>query len=225
MPVGLRDQRAIRAEQVREHGRVCLHRRIDPPECSKVHLPAFVAGAGGIQQRQAVAKVCQRCVALLLDLRRREVRASLDQVDTLGLILGQVDGAGLPDGLCQFLPADRVAEQLVGVIGWLVCGDDANGDGLGRVTNAGVDGDEFIGQSAVLEVESFRLLRHVTLRWEPSDSPLRNVLEAELDRRLALAGSPEHETSVWLLLVSYAILGATLFLAVLLLVRAWYAAG
>lgn len=77
--------------------------------------------------------------------------------------------------------------------------------------------DEFVGQSAVLEVETFDLMRHATLRWDPSDSPLRGVLEAELERRLAQAGAPYHETGLWLTLSGYALLGVALGAALLLM--------
>lgn len=81
-------------------------------------------------------------------------------------------------------------------------------------------GDEFLGQSAVLEVESFPAMRHVTLRWEPGDSPLRGVVEADLDRRLAVAGAPYHETGLWLTLAGYAVLGLALGAAAMLAVVA-----
>ncbi len=79
--------------------------------------------------------------------------------------------------------------------------------------------EELVGQNAVLEVEAFRALRHVTLRWDPADSPLRGVLEAELDRRLGVAGAPYHETGVWLTLLGYALLGASLCTGFVLLLR------
>jgi hypothetical protein len=40
-------------------------------------------------------------------------------------------------------------------------------------------------QTAILELDSFPMMRHVTLRWDPADGPLRQVIEAELTRRLA----------------------------------------
>lgn len=57
---------------------------------------------------------------------------------------------------------------------------------------------ELAGQDAILEVESFAPMKHVTLRWEPHDSPLRRAVEAELERGLAAAGSPYHDTGAWL---------------------------
>jgi hypothetical protein len=79
--------------------------------------------------------------------------------------------------------------------------------------------DEFVGQTAVLEGESFRPLRHVTLRWDPTDSPLRTVLEEELERRLAASGAPYHETAIWLTMAGYLVLGVSLFTTALLVAR------
>jgi hypothetical protein len=76
-----------------------------------------------------------------------------------------------------------------------------------------------VGQSAVLEVESFRALRHVTLRWDPPDSPLRPVLEAELERRLGVLGAPEHDTGALLAVIGYALLGLALLVGIFLLLR------
>lgn len=54
-------------------------------------------------------------------------------------------------------------------------------------------------QSAILEVDSFPLLRHVTLRWDAVDSPLRRVMETELSHRLAETPSADNFLSGWLL--------------------------
>lgn len=40
-------------------------------------------------------------------------------------------------------------------------------------------------QSAILEVNSFPLMHHVTLHWEPAVSPLRRTVETELSHRLS----------------------------------------
>jgi hypothetical protein len=80
-------------------------------------------------------------------------------------------------------------------------------------------GEELVGQSAVLEVEPFGLLRHVTLRWEPHDSPLRPVIEAELRRRLVALGAPYHDTAVVLTLIAYGVLGLALFIGFVLVLR------
>ena len=68
-------------------------------------------------------------------------------------------------------------------------------------------------QTAVLELDSFPLMRHVTLRWDPMDSPLRPVIETELSQRLAEAPSHENMLGGWLvtlgcLMLAFEILGA-----------------
>jgi hypothetical protein len=68
-------------------------------------------------------------------------------------------------------------------------------------------------QKAILELDSFPLMRHVTLRWDPTDSPLRQSLEGELSNRLAEMPARESLLGGWLLtlgclLLSFEILGA-----------------
>jgi hypothetical protein len=79
--------------------------------------------------------------------------------------------------------------------------------------------EEFLGQNAILELESFESARHVTLRWDPPESPLRPVLEAELDRRLGLAGSPDHDTGLWLGLAGFTLLAAAVLIVFALVLR------
>jgi hypothetical protein len=54
-------------------------------------------------------------------------------------------------------------------------------------------------QAAILELESFPLMRHVTLRWDPADSPLRTVIEKELSLRLADTPARDSLLGGWLL--------------------------
>jgi hypothetical protein len=77
--------------------------------------------------------------------------------------------------------------------------------------------EELAGQNAILEMEPFVAARHVTLRWDPHDSPLRPALEAELDRRLALRGAPEHETGTWLNLAGIGLLALSVTIVFLML--------
>lgn len=67
------------------------------------------------------------------------------------------------------------------------------------------------GPMTELRVEGFPLMRHVTLRWEPADAPIRRAVERELARTLAETPAPDTDSLVgWLLLL----LGVTvLFLA------------
>jgi hypothetical protein len=56
-------------------------------------------------------------------------------------------------------------------------------------------------QTAILEVEGFPLMRHVSLRWEPVDSPLRQTVETELSRRLFETPADDGTLGSWLLTV------------------------
>jgi hypothetical protein len=77
-----------------------------------------------------------------------------------------------------------------------------------------------LGQSAILELEPFAAGKHVTLRWEPHDSPLRPVLEADLDRRLAEVGAPEHDTGLWLTLIGFGLLAVSMLIVFVIVLRA-----
>ena len=48
--------------------------------------------------------------------------------------------------------------------------------------------------STALHVDVFPAMRHVTLRWDPADSPVRREVEQELTRTVAEAAPPEQET-------------------------------
>jgi hypothetical protein len=79
-------------------------------------------------------------------------------------------------------------------------------------------------QTAILEVEDFPLMRHVTLRWDPAASPLRQTMETELRRRLVEATAYDHALGSWLLTLGSTLLaaefaGALLVLALRLFVR------
>jgi hypothetical protein len=96
----------------------------------------------------------------------------------------------------------------------------------GRTATAGPPGAplgeaELLGPSTILEVEPFPLMRHVTLRWGPADSPLRPEVERELARRLARTAAPPHDVGGWLTLAGLFLLAASLLGAVMLTVR-WY---
>jgi hypothetical protein len=91
------------------------------------------------------------------------------------------------------------------------------------VDSSGLPGEEFATQNAVLEVEPFRALHHVSLRWDPADSPLRPVIEAELNHRLGIQGAPYHETGAVLTLVGYGVLGLAMLVGFVLLLRMFLA--
>lgn len=79
-------------------------------------------------------------------------------------------------------------------------------------------------QTAILEVDSFPLLRHVTLRWDPVDSPLRQVVETELRRRLSETFAGDNPLGGWLLtlgsiLLAFELAGASFLIALHLFAR------
>jgi hypothetical protein len=77
-----------------------------------------------------------------------------------------------------------------------------------------------VNQMGVLEVDTFAALRHVTLRWDPADSPLRQSVEIELNRALAEYPVPESDLGAWFTLVSLVLIaGSFLGAIVLFLVR------
>ena len=76
--------------------------------------------------------------------------------------------------------------------------------------------------SAILEVESSNVLKHVSLRWEPHDSPLRAALEADLREQLERTVAPEHDAAVWCNLIGTALLVFSLFVLGLLVAWAFF---
>ncbi len=55
-----------------------------------------------------------------------------------------------------------------------------------------------VAQNVILEVETFRRMWHVTLRWEPAHSPVRQEIERELERELAETPVPAQLLGGWL---------------------------
>jgi hypothetical protein len=79
--------------------------------------------------------------------------------------------------------------------------------------------DELVGPGAILEVDAFPLMHHVSLRWDPADSPLRAELERALAQRLAACPAPKHETGAWLTLLGLFLLCCNLLGAIFLVLR------
>jgi hypothetical protein len=83
-------------------------------------------------------------------------------------------------------------------------------------------GSDLLGQAAILEVDAFPQMNHVTLRWDPPDPALRREVEAALARRLAESPAPDSDLGGWLLVLGFALLclttlaGLGLFVASLL---------
>ncbi len=76
----------------------------------------------------------------------------------------------------------------------------------------------FLGQTAVLEVETWKRMRHVTLRWDPTESLFRQEIEAQLRLRLAEIPPEESEVGSWLILAGIALLCVVFWGALALLV-------
>jgi len=77
--------------------------------------------------------------------------------------------------------------------------------------------NDLVGQTAILEVDPFAALRHVTLRWDPGDSLLRREVEAELERVLADTATPPSDLSALLTLAGVGLFVLTVVAAVVLL--------
>jgi hypothetical protein len=69
---------------------------------------------------------------------------------------------------------------------------------------------ELVSEAAVLEVDPFRLMRHITLRWEPTDTSLRREVEAELERAFAQTTPSDNPVGDWLILIALALIGFNL---------------
>jgi hypothetical protein len=75
-------------------------------------------------------------------------------------------------------------------------------EGLGPETKkapSALAADALLEQTAVLELDGFPLMHHVTLRWDPADSHLRKIVETELAQRLAETSTRDNALGYWLL--------------------------
>jgi hypothetical protein len=75
---------------------------------------------------------------------------------------------------------------------------------------------ELASEAAVLELDAFAFMHHVTLRWDPADGPLRRAVETALHRRLEDLPGPAAELGSWLVLVGTTLLCGTFLGSVLL---------
>lgn len=76
---------------------------------------------------------------------------------------------------------------------------------------------DFLGQTAILEIESFGYFRHVTLRWDPVDNLFRREIEGQLQQVLSRTPTSESAVGAWMLLTGMGLL-ALLFLGSILFV-------
>ena len=70
-----------------------------------------------------------------------------------------------------------------------------------------------VQQTAVLEVEPFARLRHVTLRWDPADSALRRQVERELAKVLMETPAEPSDLGLWLAMIGVTLFGLTVIAA------------
>lgn len=73
-------------------------------------------------------------------------------------------------------------------------------------------------QTTMLELDSFPLMHHVTLRWEPAASPIRRIVEKGMSRRLSETLPDDALLGGWLLALGFILLSfdfASVFFLVL----------
>ncbi len=88
-------------------------------------------------------------------------------------------------------------------------------------SDANTTGADFLGQTAILELETFASLRHVTLRWDPVDSLFRQEIESQLARSLAEMPAEESEVGSWLMAISLGLLALLFLGGLLVLLLRW----
>ena len=82
----------------------------------------------------------------------------------------------------------------------------------------------FRHETVVLEVEPFAPMRHVTLRWDPPQSPLRRQVEMHLEKVLAETPAQPSELGGWLTISGITLFGLTVIVAITMaVVRLWTA--
>jgi hypothetical protein len=79
--------------------------------------------------------------------------------------------------------------------------------GTGRVARPSTD---FNDSTAILDVDPFGPLHHVTLHWQAKSAVLRYEIERELTRYFRRAGGKENPVGDWLLLLALALIGFNL---------------
>jgi hypothetical protein len=154
---------------------------------SIVYFVLVVAGAAFYLWRQ-------RHLTSIYNADLRQIDQALTQIcDELGLNPVR-SGGMLLFGLSLGLPGERRGGETLQAPHYLPTGLRASRGHLETEAASPVKGPAdttVLEQTAILELDSFPLMRHVTLRWDPADGPLRQVVETELARRLAQLPSGE----------------------------------
>jgi hypothetical protein len=76
--------------------------------------------------------------------------------------------------------------------------------------DAATEEQELFNETAVLEMDPFGALRHVTLRWEPASTMLRHEVETELSRVLSRTPTSPGPVGDWLVLIAMGLIGFNL---------------
>jgi hypothetical protein len=101
-----------------------------------------------------------------------------------------------------------------------VAAEPRKGPSREALTGNGPPAGDLVDQATVLEIDTFPAMWHVTLRWDPAHSLLRQKVEGELGRDLAETPVPSHDLGLWLTLGAVALLVLTCGTVFALIV--WY---
>lgn len=184
---------------------------------SVLYFATIVAGSAYILWRQrhltsiynAAPALVERCLEQVLE------KLQLQPVRSGGLYLFGLAGE----------PAPPAQSKLVeGIQGphYLPAGTSFRASPGAHLATTGSPtvGADFLGQTAILELEAFAGLRHVTLRWDPVDSLFRKEIENLLEQQLSETPSEDPEVGSWMTLAGLGLLILLMLIGfVLLLLR------
>jgi hypothetical protein len=83
-----------------------------------------------------------------------------------------------------------------------------------RLSAAGSSSD-LTAQAGILEIDPFPFMSHVTLRWDPADSPLRQEVEHALADQMARSETIPHDLGGWMIVIGLLLLAVVVFFAFL----------
>jgi hypothetical protein len=79
-----------------------------------------------------------------------------------------------------------------------------------------------LNQTAVLRVESFAALCHVTLHWQGASPEFREAMESELRRALRDVETPPHPAASWLMAIAGSLLGLILLICLVIILVVFF---